>query len=839
MSFFFSTSRAFRAWRPRILGRIAGVCSAAVGTIHLVKDEEWLRRRVRDAEDGTREFLTVRWVPDQEPGHIRKLLESHGMCIVEDLIPFHRKTTTAQDLPIGPELKQRLEGIVFKGRPLMDKKDGRIDLEVAGAFIGALLAMPLPLPGSFLAGAVTGSASGQVLSTIVSLQKPTLDALLEMGCNSAMSAEGVQKDAAAESVTLAQKFWSRDDSRGGNDQDSLLPSPSWISYFLFGPLASAAGFGKGPAAEPKPALTTEYSDSGAGGNVWKNVCFYDEDRVTKDNIPWDIMEDMRKAHCSAWNEVAEALKDPYQRTVFDGLATEDEVAQTRLAQKLKNFAIVRAAEKLWLRIVQPERPQSEVVNDEDADAAKSERPAFRLSRGHLIWIDAHCEAVEEAQREALVEAPSYSAPFSTSSAQASASSPASEPRSERGDDAPAVEDLTPASQEPGSHPEAAAVSVKESQGEFLEGGVENLAANLSTMAANAGSEAQEAIAKVVESTATGAQQAITTAVSTTNEAMCSLGEALVDETNQPPENIFAIPLPQNIEEDNAKALQVTESQQETRTTEASTNDNNDCLPTQTEDGSAPILSPKQSSEAEASGETSWQKIVPDGLAVFVKGLAERVGGGGKDSGCEEEKHKPTPEPVIVNRLCWSKLESVDEDLHECSWEPGVVDGVTVIVPLLDMPPLAGEDGGAAASRSSSSSSSSSSSFSPLPRPADSSTPSSTSDSASVSPSAATSTAESAAAAATAAAASSAIGLEFLSCSHSGFCKAAFACRVEADLKAGSAVILDNHLLRRFWCVPKKVDRPVLLLVFEYRHTGSVRERHSEDELSWLSNFAPT
>mmetsp|Transcript_43577 Transcript_43577/g.124655 ORF Transcript_43577/g.124655 Transcript_43577/m.124655 type:complete len:83 (+) Transcript_43577:1-249(+) len=44
-------------------------------------------------------------------------------------------------------------------------------------------------------------------------------------------------------------------------------------------------------------------------------------------------------------------------------------------------------------------------------------------------------------------------------------------------------------------------------------------------------------------------------------------------------------------------------------------------------------------------------------------------------------------------------------------------------------------------------------------------------------------------------------------------------RIQADIHAGSAAIVDNRTLRRLWCAPREVDGPKMLLIFEYRQKG--------------------
>lgn len=152
---------------------------ASLGSLsYLVYKHAELQELIRDEGD---RFLQHLQLPaaSQKANAVSLTLQRYGACILQQRVPLHSASSLQ---PKDGHFAEVLEGITFQGRPLVGPSKS-INLDVAGAAIGSALAMPLMIPGSFLAGALLGHSSGYVLSMLQSMKQPSIKALLDTACS--------------------------------------------------------------------------------------------------------------------------------------------------------------------------------------------------------------------------------------------------------------------------------------------------------------------------------------------------------------------------------------------------------------------------------------------------------------------------------------------------------------------------------------------------------------------------------------------------------------------------------------------------------------------------------
>ena len=153
------------------------VLGAAVGASYWLFKSPELQQQWEQEEEKAVQALRVGSEDRQRAFSAR--LQKYGACILPGAVPLscYSKLQNAKQ-----DLTELLGGITFQGRPLL-APSGTINLDVAGAAVGSALAMPLLIPGSFLAGALVGQSSGYVLSMLRSMKQPSVQALLDTACS--------------------------------------------------------------------------------------------------------------------------------------------------------------------------------------------------------------------------------------------------------------------------------------------------------------------------------------------------------------------------------------------------------------------------------------------------------------------------------------------------------------------------------------------------------------------------------------------------------------------------------------------------------------------------------
>lgn len=149
---------------------------ASLGSLsYLVYKQAELQELIRD--EGDRFLQHLQLPAASQASAVSLTLERYGACVLQQRVPLHSASLQPKD----GHFAEVLEAITFQGRPLVGPSKS-INLDVAGAAIGSALAMPLMIPGSFLAGALLGHSSGYVLSMLQSMKQPSIKALLDTAC---------------------------------------------------------------------------------------------------------------------------------------------------------------------------------------------------------------------------------------------------------------------------------------------------------------------------------------------------------------------------------------------------------------------------------------------------------------------------------------------------------------------------------------------------------------------------------------------------------------------------------------------------------------------------------
>ena len=155
-----------------------GLFGASLGSLsYLFYKQAELQELI--AAEGDRFLRNLQLETDVSKADRSECMRTYGACILQQAVPLHVPMRQPKE---GTQFAEVLEGITFQGRPLLGPSKS-INLDVAGAAIGSALAMPLLIPGSFLAGALLGHSSGYILSMLQSMKQPSVKALLETACS--------------------------------------------------------------------------------------------------------------------------------------------------------------------------------------------------------------------------------------------------------------------------------------------------------------------------------------------------------------------------------------------------------------------------------------------------------------------------------------------------------------------------------------------------------------------------------------------------------------------------------------------------------------------------------
>lgn len=306
-------------------------------------------------------------------------LSTRGACVLRALVPL--RSPVPQQQP-SSKVSKVCEGITFQGRPLMDT-EGRIRWEVAGAAIGSALAMPLLIPGSFLAGALVGQSSGHLLSFLRSVEHPTVSSLLDAACSSINQQPGSHGFPSSDELMIrTQSLEARSQSPQPPEQlrtpDQEPPAETetlgeWlgsaISLVLFGPLAFASKC----ATEPKCGMHGESSKCVAS---WQSWCFFDEDDLTDEGVTPEVAALMEEVHEASWQSQGEGTRL---------LSTS---AASQLPDKVMTLSVLRSAQKYWLPLVEQQVSDQSSDNVELGPRRQSANYPSRklaLHRAQLLW----------------------------------------------------------------------------------------------------------------------------------------------------------------------------------------------------------------------------------------------------------------------------------------------------------------------------------------------------------------------------------------------------------------------------------------------------------------------